>query len=373
MRSPQAIRCWLLVAGVASSLTAAAVTRGQETAVQLSAPAGFEVQVFAAGLDLPRGLAFGPDGRLYVSETGAGRIVRLNDVDADGRADSLTVLIDGLDRPSGLVWLGPDLLVAEPSRVLRLTDPATYGAGVEAVVVLEDLPADSAGTRALLPDLSGWAFFVSVAASCRLCAEPDERRAAVLRVSHAGIEVWARGLADVAGLARHPDTGELWATCRGWNGLGDRLPPDELNVVRRGAHYGWPYCYGARVPHPAYADRARCDPTEPPVMTFAAHSLPLGIAFYAAGTFPVEYRGDAFVALQGSSVRGLATGYKVVRLDFEAGRPLELADFLTGWVGAGGEVRGRPVQPLVGPDGALYVSDDVGGRIWRVGHVGGSL
>ncbi len=78
------------------------------------------------------------------------------------------------------------------------------------------------------------------------------------------------------------------------------------------------------------------------------------------------------MALEGSPSRGLATGYRVVRLDIEAGWPVEVADFVTGWVGPGGAVRGRPVQPLVGPDGALYVSDDVGGRIWRVGYVGGS-
>jgi glucose/arabinose dehydrogenase len=123
------------------------------------------------------------------------------------------------------------------------------------------------------------------------------------------------------------------------------------------------------VPNPEYADPARCDRTEPPILTFPARSSPRGIAFYTGDMFPPEYRGDAFVALRGSSSGSVPVGYKVIRVRVESGRPAAVEDFIWGWLGQGGEVLGRPVQPLVGRDGALYVSDDYGGRVWRVTYV----
>ena len=163
---------------------------------------------------------------------------------------------------------------------------------------------------------------------------------------------------------------ELWATDVGREGLGDRLPPDELNVIRRGRHYGWPYCYGNRLPNPEFGDPDRCDVTVPPVLTFPAHSTPHGIAFYTGDRFPAEYRGDAFVALYGPpKTRWARSGFKIVRVRVEAGRPVGLESFVTGWLSEG-RAWGRPAVPLVGPDGALYVSDVDSGRVWRVSYRG---
>ncbi len=363
------LRRWLLLGSLGPGLVATATGTAQEMSPRLVAPTGFEVMVYAEGLDQPWGHAFGPDGQLYVAEMGAGRVVRLTDRDGDGRVDSVATVVMGLDRPSGLVWQGADVLVAEPGRVLRLS--RAVGPAAQLTVVLDGLPADSPAARSLLPAPSGSAFFIAIGASCDVCQESDRRRAAILRVASGAEAVWARGLHQPLGLAYHPGTGELWATCAGRGGLGAELPPDELNVIRRGAHYGWPYCYGARIPTPEYADRSRCDTTEPPVLTFPAHSTPLGLVFYSAPAFPPAYWGDAFVALHGSGSGSTPAGYKVVRVKLEGGRPLALEDFVTGWVGPGGQVHGRPVQPLVGPDGALYVSDDYGGRIWRVSYTGG--
>lgn len=364
------LRGWPLVASLGLSLIAPAPASAQELTPGLVAPAGFEVTVYAEGLDRPWGHAFGPDSQLYVAEMGAGRIVRLTDRDGDGRADSVTTIAAGLDRPSGLVWQESDVLVAEPGRVLRLSHAAEHVA--QPVVVLDGLPADSPTIRAILPAPTGSSLFIAIGASCDVCQETDGRRATILRVESGadGEEVWARGLHEALGLAHHPDTGELWATTIGRDGLGAELPPDELNVIRRRAHYGWPYCYGVRVPSPEYADRTRCDTTEPPVLTFPAHSDPTGLVFYTAQAFPPMYRGDAFVALHGSGRGSTLAGYRVVRVRVEGGRPLGWEDFLTGWIGPGGQLYGRPVQPLVGPDGALYVSDDYGGRIWRVVYRG---
>ncbi len=360
----------LRLAWLGPGLLAGTVGTAQEAAPRLVAPQGFEITVYAEGLDRPWGHAFGPDGRLYVAEMGAGRVVRLTDRDGDGRVDSVATIVAGLDRPSGLVWQGADVLIAEADRVTRLANAASVVG--QPTVVLDGLPADSPASRSLIAAPTGSAFFVAIGASCDICQETDGRRATILRVVQAGQreEVWARGLHHTGGLAHHPDTGELWATCAGRGDLGAELPPDELNVIRRGAHYGWPYCYGARIPSPEYADRTRCDTTEPPVLIFPAHSTPLGLAFYTAQAFPAVYRGDAFVALHGSGSGATLAGYKVVRVRVHGGRPQAREDFVTGWVGRGGQVLGRPVQPLVGPDGALYVSDDHGGRIWRVRYAG---
>lgn len=359
------LRRWLLLVGLGPGLIASPIRDGQEGAPRLVAPEGFAVTVYAEGLDRPWGQAFGPDDRLYVAELGAGRVVRLVDRDGDGRSDSVATVIAALDRPSALVWEGADALIAEPGRVIQLSGAA--GAAPLLTTVLDDLPADSPWIRSVLPVATRSAFYISIGATCDLCQETDHRRGTILRVSAGGAEeVWARGLRNVGGLALHPDTGELWATAADRDGLGDELPADELNVIRRGAHYGWPFCYGARLPSPEYADRSRCDTTQPPVLTFPARSAPLGLVFYTAQAFPAAYWGDAFVALYGSGSSTTPAGYKLVRVRVEGGRPVAMEDFVTGWIGPGGQVYGRPVQPLVGPDGALYVSDDYGGRIWRV-------
>ena len=335
-------------------------------------PDGFVIELYADGLAGPWGMAFGPDSGLYVALAPEGRIVRLADNDDDGRADEAETVIEGLDRPSSVAWTGDGLWVAEAGRVICMRYPEADSASRYAVVV-DSLPADGPAGRAMVVEPSGRAFYLSIAASCNLCREDDPRRATVLRIDvrGEGQEVWARGLRSAAGLAFHPQTGELWATELGRRGLGNRLPPDELNVIRRGYHYGWPYCYGQRVPNPEFGDPRRCDVTAPPVLSFPAHSRPQGIAFYTADMFPSEYHGDAFVALSGSADGApLLSGFKVVRVRVAAGRPVGFEDFVTGWLADAGHAWGRPVAPLVGPDGAIYVSDVVGGCIWRVSYRG---
>ena len=340
---------------------------GQSSDASLQVPEGFDVHPFAEGLQSVWGLAFGPDGHLYASLPGEGRVIRIIDLDGDGVADSVAPVIDGLERPRAIAFHGVDLWIAEATRIVRLDDAVDDAPASSLSVVVAPLPGGNAAISSFVFDPTGNALFVAFAASCDLCREDDPRLGAIVRyeLDGSGGQVWAMGLHDVAGMSFVPATGELWVTDVARGGLGDAIPPDELNAVHPGRHYGWPYCYGARVPYPEFGDPARCDRTEPPVHAFPAGSAPGGITFYGGATFPSDYRGDAFVALRGSPDRSSVAGSRVVRLRVIAGHPVDVRDFITGWPNGAGSA-GRPVLLLVGPEGALYVSDDAGHRIWRV-------
>src|SRR5438093_967827 len=214
--------------------------------------------------------------------------------------------------------------------------------------------------------IAGRALYVAVGSSCNVCNDAPPR-AAVTRYNLDGSSphTFATGLRNSVGLAFHPTTGELWANNNDRDYLGDNLPPEHLNILKDGKWYGWPQCYLPGKPNPEYPG-FDCSGVEPPAITDTAHSAPLGLAFYTGTMFPAAYQGDAFMTYHGSWNRSVPTGAKVVRVRVQSGRPTAIEDFVTGWQLAGGSRWGRPVGLLVMPDGALLVSDDAGGRIWRV-------
>lgn len=368
---PRRLRRAVTLTIVAVALAAVEGPGHAPQAERLRAPPGFRVEVFAEGLRGARWMAFGPDGRLYLSIPREGRVVVLPDADGDGRADRVDTVVDELEGPHGLVWRADTLWVSEPTRILRL-HYRPGGLEARAFDIIADGLTDGAGhsTRTLLFDPSGQYLYVAVGSSCNLCEEKDPRRGTILRLRADGSreETYARGLRNAVGLAFHPTTGALWATVNERDWLGDDLPPDELDIVRQGSHHGWPYCYGAGIANPEYPRPGRCADVVPPAFSFPAHSAPLGIEFYTGSAFPEAYRGDAFVAFHGSWNRSTPTGYKVVHVEVENGAPVRIEDFVSGWITSDGTVWGRPVDVKVGPDGALYVSDDRGGRVWRITH-----
>ena len=170
-----------------------------------------------------------------------------------------------------------------------------------------------------------------------------------------------------------PASGALWCVVNERDGLGDNLPPDYATRVGEGAFYGWPWYYIGDHQDPRHRGERRDLATRAtvPDVLFQAHSAPLGIVFYQGAQFPAEYRGDAFVAFHGSWNRSKLTGYKVVRVILKDGKPTGVyEDFLTGFVAGDGRVWGRPVDVAVMKDGALLVTDDAGGAIWRVRRKG---
>lgn len=330
-------------------------------------PDGFKIQVFAEGIPGVRFMTLSPQGELMASLPRRGQVILLPDRDRNGRADTLKVFAADLDRPHGLAWNNGDLFVAETGAVVRLSDRNRDGVAESRKTITRNLPAGgSHWTRTLGFGPDGW-LYVSVGSSCNACVEKDSRRAAILRMRPDGTrqQVFARGLRNAVGFEWHPLTEALWATENGRDNLGDNLPPDELNRIVEGGDYGWPYCYGRRVPDPAYGNAKSCQQTIAAAFEFPAHSAALGMAFYQGRMFPRQFSYDAFVAFHGSWNRRRKTGYKVVRVRFQNGNPVAVQDFATGWLNKE-RAWGRPVDVLVAPDGALFVSDDLGGRIYRI-------
>jgi glucose/arabinose dehydrogenase len=328
----------------------------------LYVPRGFTVKLFAEGLNNVRYLALGPGGAVYASLP-AGQIVRLVDANGDGVADGPPqTVLGGLSGPFGIAFRGDTMYFAEQTAVKRLDPGATTP-----LPLVSGLPSGGHGTRTVVigPDNR---MYVAVGSSCNVCPESDTLRAAVTRfnLDGSGGRIFARGLRNSVGLAFHPTTGELWANNNDRDNLGDDVPPEHLNILKDGRWYGWPQCYLPHQPNPEFAG-TDCSGVEPPALTVQAHSAPLGLAFYTGTIFPSEYRGDGFMTYHGSWNRSQKTGYKVVRVRVQGGRPTSVEDFVTGWL-VGESVWGRPVGVVVASDGSLLVSDDLGDRIWRVSY-----
>jgi glucose/arabinose dehydrogenase len=342
---------------------------------RMKLPEGFRVAVFADGVTNARFMRFTPAGDLLVSSPREGQIFLLErDENGDGRADGKRVLLDGLDRPHGLEFVGDWLYVAEVGAIKRVRfDAATRAVSGATETVLAGLPIGGnhwTKTIGLGPD--GW-LYVSIGSTCNVCLEEDERRATMARLRPDGteFEIYATGLRNSAGFDWRPADGALYATDNGRDLLGDDVPPCELNRVEPGKFYGWPFINGFGLVDPDFGDQggAKAVGATLPVHGFGAHTAPLGMRFYratGAGAFPERYRGQAFVALHGSWNRTTKSGYKVVLLEWPAdGGAIVETDFLTGFEVAE-NVIGRPVDVQDGPDGALYVSDDFGGAVYRV-------
>lgn len=351
------------------------------------APVGFVVNAYARGLENPRWLLVLPNGDVLVAEprksgksADGDRVSLLRDADGDGVAEQRFTLLEGINRPFGMLLRRDRLYVAGTDAVwsysflvgqTRISAPPRK---------LFDLPAGARNnhwTRNLATDPDEKRLYVSVGSATNVDEEHiDEKqpqRAAILSARWDGseLEVFASGLRNPVGMAFEPSSGKLWTVVNERDMLGDDLVPDYLTEVRKGAFYGWPYSYFGSHEDPRKAGQRPDLVASATVPDFAlgAHTASLGLAFYKAGPFPRRYQGGAFVGQHGSWNRSQFAGYRVVFVPFEGGRPAgEAQDFLTGFIKdeASNEVYGRPVGVAVARDGSLLVADDAGRTVWRV-------
>lgn len=364
-------------------------------------PEGFTVTLFASGLAHPRRLLVLPNGDVIVAEQKVGYLTLLRDENGDGKADWSERHAEGFNAPYGLAWRDNHILVADQDGIWQV--PHRLGAlrpGLGAVQQqVAEVPQEArkpspsiAGEEMITPkgvfgivqghanrhlaiDPNSGALFVGVGSSGNIGVEP-EPKATIQRFESngSGQSTYASGMRNPTALAFHPETGELFAVVQERDGLGDRLPPDYLTHVEKGAFYGWPYAYIGPHPQPGFAelrpDKVQASVT--PDLLFQAHSSLLDIVFYTGEQFPAEYRGSAFIALKGSWNRSEPTGYKIGRVPFSNGRPAGFYEnFMTGFWVAGrspAEVWGRPAALAVMKDGSLLVADDTAGTIWRVSY-----
>ncbi len=348
-------------------------------------PAGFTAHVYADEVPGARVLKYDPRGTLVVSLTSEGTVVALPDENSDGKSDEQVIILENLDKPHGIVFhcTGDNqqcnLFVAEEG-VVKSYD---YDAGTRVATnprSILALPTDGGhSTRTLMLHPDGAHLLVSVGSLCNACNEKNPQRATILSVHLAtlAVETFATGLRNTVFMAIHPGTGDVWGTEMGRDLLGDDIPPDEINIVKEGVHYGWPVCYGKNIHDTKFDPDARaarrsggsvespCSAFQPSHIDIPAHSAPLGLAFMGEG-WPEDFRNDLLVAYHGSWNRSIPTGYKIVRMVLDDTGALErVEDFMTGFTTADGEIIGRPAGILVQP-GVVYVSDDRAGAVYKI-------
>ena len=356
-----------------ASMAATTVAMAAPPLEKLSLPPGFAIELFADGVRDARSLALGDKGTVFVGTRARGSVYALVDSNGDGKSDKMYTIAQGLNSPNGVAFRNGSLYVAEISRVIRydgieerLDDPP------EPVIVSDAFPNDRH---------HGWKFiafgpdgklYVPVGAPCNICAPDADRYAVIMRVDADGsnLETFARGIRNSVGFDWHPQTKELWFNDHGRDWMGDDMPSDELNrASKAGLHFGYPYCHQGDTLDPEFGGNNDCANFTPPALKQGGHVAPNGLRFYTGAMFPEAYRNRIFIAQHGSWNRSTKNGYRVVSVEVADGKVTKYENFIEGWVE--NEVTlGRPVDILVMPDGALLVSDDYLGVVYRISYRG---
>ncbi|GKS57838.1 sorbosone dehydrogenase [Nitrospira sp.] len=334
-------------------------------------PPGFTIELYAHNVPNARGMALGKNGTLFVGTKAQGDVYAVIDKDGDHRADTVLTIASGLRMPVGVAFQKGSLYVSAVDRIMRFDDIEQRLTNPPSPVTITDrFPKDRA---------HGWKFiafgpdgklYVPVGAPCNIC-EPDPDRYAMLsRITPDGssYEIVARGVRNSVGFDWDPETHNLWFTENGRDYLGDNQPPDELNhATKAGLHFGYPYCHGGTIKDPEYGDHHTCHKFTPPALRLGPHVAALGMRFYTGTMFPQEYRNQIFIAEHGSWNRSSKIGYRITLASRDDQGTLRYSVFAEGWL-QGEKPWGRPVDVLVMPDGALLISDDSAGVIYRVSY-----
>jgi len=339
---------------------------------KLKVPPGFKVEVWVDGIPEARSLALGDKGTVFVSNRNLKDVYAV--IDHGGKREVKKILT-GLTTPNGIAFHKGTLFVAEHQRILRydgieghLDNPP------EPKVVIDGLPKQVGHFWKFLAMGPDGKLYFNIGAPGNIVM-PSYLQASISRVDpKTGVmENYAMGVRNSVGFDWHPKTRQLWFTEHGRDWMGDDMPSDELNVVKhKGEHFGYPYCHQGDTLDPEFGKHRHCSEFTPPVAKLGAHIAPLGMRFYTGKMFPAEYQNNIFIAQHGSWNRTVKHGYNVIRVVVDPnGKLIKSMPFLEGFLEdpkATPPTWGRPVDVLVMRDGALLVSDDYNGIIYRISY-----
>ncbi len=348
---------------------------------RIKLPPGFTISVYAAGLENPRSLTLGDNGTVFVGSRRTNKVYAVVDSDNDHKADAVHVIMDTdaapdgakLRMPSGVAFKDGSLYVAAISHILRFDGIETRLSNPpEPVIVSADYPSAAH---------HGWKFiafgpdgklYVPVGSPCNTCERDDEIFGTITRINSdgSGREIIARGIRNTVGFDWHPETGDLWFTDNGADGLGDDFPGDELNrITGAGQHFGFPHVHQGDTLDRRFGQGRAVDDFSAPAQVLGPHVAALGMRFYTGDMFPEEYKNQIFIAEHGSWNRSEKIGYRVSLVRLEGGKAVSYEPFAEGWL-QGGENWGRPADLLFLPDGSMLLSDSIGNVLYRIAYDG---
>jgi len=358
--------CFLLLIIAATPVLAEGDLSSRLAEIRL--PPGFEIHVYAEGVNNARQLALGDHGTVFAGSRKAGLVHAVVDRDGDHVAESVYVIDKDLKLPSGTEFRFGSLYVGALDRILRYDDIESW----------LDKPPEPDVVTDRFPDKThhGWKYlrfgpddmlYAPVGAPCNICDEPGFAQVRRIFADGSGMEVYAEGVRNSVGLAFHPATNELWFTDNGRDLMGDDIPGDELNhAPEAGLNFGFPFCHQGDTLDPDFGEGKSCADYTPPALTLGAHVAALGLVFYTGGMFPESYVNQLFIAQHGSWNRTEKSGYNILLVKFDdAGRVSGSEVFASGWL-QGQDNWGRPNDVLQMPDGSLLISDDQAGAIYRI-------
>ncbi|WP_367870953.1 sorbosone dehydrogenase family protein [Luteolibacter sp. Populi] len=347
-----------------------------ERLAKLKIGKGFTLAVFAKDLEAPRMMATTPDGRVYVTRRGEkGDVLLLEDKDGDGTAEvPRTVLklphVHGIAIQDGTVYVST-------VREIYSAEIGKDGSFGELKKLYDDLPDAGQHPNRTLGFSPEGKLFLSVGSTCNAAPEPNKESATMLEIATDGSKrtIHASGLRNTIGFAWHPESGKLYGMDHGIDWLGDDSQKEELNELKEGKKYGWPFVFEDGKANPARSPEETEGMTweeyakecEPSLLTTTAHSAPMALIFPSTKSFPKDFAGDALVTLHGSWNRGTPSGYAVMRLRFKDGAPAEFEEFVSGFCDESGQF-GRPCGLVEWKDGSVLMSDDGGGMIYRISN-----
>jgi glucose/arabinose dehydrogenase len=338
---------------------------------KLKLPKGFKAEIWASGIPGARAMARGPDGKIYIGTRIIGRVYEVTD---NGSQRTSRVVVDKLTQPAGVAMHGDQLYVFAIDKVLRF-DGIEKNPGVQPVdmTAVFQLPPQQHHNWKYIAFGPDGKLYVPFGAPCNICEPPKEY--AQLRRYNAdgsGMEVIATGIRNTQGFTWHPKTREIWFTDHGRDWMGDKGPEDELNRLSKpGQFFGYPYCHAKGVLDADIKKKDACKGVTLPVTTMGPHAAAMGVIFYTGSMFPKEYQGTMFIARKGSWNRTVKFGFDVVNVRATPdGKNAKVKPFMTGFLedAKAGKFWGRPAYLLQMPDGALLVSDEQMGAIYRVSY-----